>query len=54
MKTVAVETVDAHVNTLLMTAHLPLLEARVKPDPANISVFATTKTDVETDRMQLR
>lgn len=38
VKTVAVETVDAHVRTLLMTAHLPLLEVSVKPDADAVAV----------------
>ena len=32
VKTVGVVTVDEHVSTLLLTAHLPLLEVSVKPE----------------------
>ena len=38
MKTVGVVTVDAQVRTLFLTAHLPLLDVRVKPDPEAAAV----------------
>lgn len=34
VKVAAVDTDEAHVRTLLLTAHLPLLDVRVKPVPS--------------------
>lgn len=38
VKTVGAVTLDEHVSTLLLTAHLPLLDVSVKPEPEGEAV----------------
>lgn len=48
VKVVAVDTDEAHVRTLLLTAHLPLLDVRVKPEPrGKMSTYPQRDRDSE-------
>jgi hypothetical protein len=54
VKTVAVVTEEAQLNAPLTIAHLPLLDARVKPEPVYVLAVAGTRYRVAVSSYHLR